>query len=171
MNFSTWLAQQTGRDGPIGDLAKDAERDPGRPNARKKYRGWVEYLEAKDAPHETFDAFRHAWQEWSQVYKPGLFGLPSMFDRHEWPQLVDVMEAEGATFSYDEYGERSRWTYPPEDKPRIEAAVQAWWKAGNVYQGYSAESRQLLEDRDKERGKAEQAARLAEQRRLQRAKR
>ena len=173
--FSTWLAKQQERDDPIGDLAKDVQRDPDRPGARAQYPGWVNHLQAKQASGAAMDALQRAWQEYTQVYKPGAFGLPSLFGPDEWAELVDVLEAEGATFSYDVYGEPSEWTYPPEDKPRMEAAAQAWWKAGSVFRGYSAESRQLINDRDNaERDaarKAAQASRLAEQRRLQRSQR
>ena len=169
--FSTWLAKQQERDDPVGDLAKDVQRDPDRPGARAQYTGWVNHLQAKQASGAAMDALRRAWQEYTHVYKPGAFGLPSLFDRDEWAELVDVLEAEGATFSYDEYGEPSKWTYPPEDAPRMAAAAQAWWKARGAFRGYSAESRQLLGDKDNEQRKAAQAARLAEQRRLQRSQR
>ena len=54
------------------------------------------------------------------------FGLPDI-DAMHGDEFMDVLERAGATVNRAEYS----WSYPAADRPRIHAAVQAWWNNGN----------------------------------------
>ena len=125
--FSTWLAKQQGRDDPIGDLAKDVQRDPDRPGARAQYPGWVNHLQAKQASRPAFDALFRAWQEYTFEYKPGFLGLPALLTREQSDELTELLADAGATVEYSEYGEPIVHI-PAEDRPRFAALALAWWK-------------------------------------------
>lgn len=64
--FASWLKKQIDRDDPIGDLARDAERDDDWPPSDESKGGIESYLHYKRACSEALEAFSDAWQEWSE---------------------------------------------------------------------------------------------------------
>lgn len=64
--FYSWLKRQACRDDPVGDLARDAKRDPNYPERRRTYNGWLKYLCQQGACQRTIDAFKRAWGEWTE---------------------------------------------------------------------------------------------------------
>ena len=158
-NFLTWLVQQADRPGPVGDLARAVKVAPERwPKARKQDTGWLSHMIDMKASQPEFAAYGDARMEYSQVYAPGPSGLPSVFFGGAGDGMVSVLEANGVPISYDEIG-RETWDYSAEARPRVEAALRAWWLAGEVWAGYSEESRQVILSRwDKEALDAEKIA-------------
>ena len=61
------------------------------------------------------------------AYVEDAFGLPTAMDAMHGAELLDVLERAGATVNRAEYS----WSYSTADRPRIHAAVQAWWNNGN----------------------------------------
>lgn len=143
-NFLTWLVLQAGRPGPVGDLARAVKADPERwPNARKRETGWIEHMVEMKASDAEFAAHEDARMEYSQVYAPGPSGLPSVLFGGAGDGMIGVLEANGVPISYDDLGQET-WNYPAEARPRVEAALRAWWMAGEVWAGYSEESRCVI---------------------------
>jgi hypothetical protein len=67
VTFVEWLARQTRRRDAVGDLARDARRDPTWPPPGKVSRARLRaHLEQQDAIPEALDALDAAWQEWDQ---------------------------------------------------------------------------------------------------------
>jgi hypothetical protein len=64
MDFPAWLAQQTGRDDSIGDLARETAADPDWPPAIVNRPSFRSYFEARDAPAGAFAALHAAMLEW-----------------------------------------------------------------------------------------------------------
>lgn len=65
--FAYWLFSQTKRDGPIGDLARDATNDktfPINTSSRPKLRS---YMDAKNACNEAINALEAALKEWRSL--------------------------------------------------------------------------------------------------------
>lgn len=61
-SFNAWLAEQIGRNDPVGDLARDAKDDLGVRNL-KTLLGWQRYLRNAGACDGAQRALRGAWLE------------------------------------------------------------------------------------------------------------
>jgi uncharacterized protein YozE (UPF0346 family) len=62
--FLHWLIQQTERVDIVGDLARDAIKDPNRPRGNSGYTAWKRYFENLGAVPGALEAFREAWREY-----------------------------------------------------------------------------------------------------------
>lgn len=75
-DFETWLARQSDRDDPIGDLAQDAERDPPNdwsPDALRSH------IERRGGCMEAVIAARWAGDEW-RAYVTAARRFNDLFD-------------------------------------------------------------------------------------------
>ena len=66
-SFTQWLAQQAGRDDPVGDLASDVGRDPDWPASGRGLSRFLVYLRNHGACDGAIAALRAAWREWQEV--------------------------------------------------------------------------------------------------------
>ena len=67
MTFREWLRQQEHRDDPVGDLARDADRDKHFPRRNAKFRTLVRHLEEQWAIPPAVEALHRAWEEWAHL--------------------------------------------------------------------------------------------------------
>ena len=67
MTFLEWLARQTWRRDPVGDLARDTRNDRSWPPRGKISRARLRaHLEVQDAIPEALAALDVAWDEWDR---------------------------------------------------------------------------------------------------------
>ena len=78
VTFYEWLAEQAGRDDPIGDLAGDTMRDDGCPKTSSDFEKWDDYLQSRRVSSEVVDTFREAFVEYAK------------FDTDYWCALDDA---------------------------------------------------------------------------------
>lgn len=67
MTFPEWLAKQTDRDDPVGDLAKDAARDPKKPMFPSLGEWQTHITCAVLEPQLALEALGQAWDEWMHL--------------------------------------------------------------------------------------------------------
>ena len=65
-SFAQWLAQQAGRDDPVGDLAGDAGRDSEWPTGGRGPGRFLVYLRNRGACPGALEALKQAWGEWKE---------------------------------------------------------------------------------------------------------
>ena len=63
--FAAWLLTQAFRDDPIGDFARDTQRDRDWPPSEQSEERIRDYLAYKRACGDAVDAFARAWAEWT----------------------------------------------------------------------------------------------------------
>lgn len=63
MNFNQWIKEQSKRDDPVGDFAKDVI-DSDDTNQLQSASDWRTYLMRKNASQLAVKAFKQAWNEW-----------------------------------------------------------------------------------------------------------
>jgi uncharacterized protein YozE (UPF0346 family) len=63
-SFYPWLLRQTGRDDPVGAVAREAERDPAWPKRTDALPRLDRYLSNRRATVDTRQALRRAYGEW-----------------------------------------------------------------------------------------------------------
>lgn len=67
-SFRAWLKTQRERNDPIGDLARDADNDPGTPTGRAAKNAWYGHLiQQADASTGAVKALDEAWSEFIKV--------------------------------------------------------------------------------------------------------
>ncbi len=67
-SFIQWLHNQADRDDPIGDLARDTQRDPWfRSNTDPSFRNIRQHLSAQAASTAAHDALVAAHREWRKL--------------------------------------------------------------------------------------------------------
>lgn len=64
MTFLSWLEQQTERDDPTGDLARDAADDSRTPKGDAKFFTWRNHLWATGACDEALIVLGYAYREY-----------------------------------------------------------------------------------------------------------
>lgn len=67
LTFWRWLGRQTKRDDRVGDLARDALRDPCWPRRARSIRTMHLYLESQGAIPGVFRALGQAFDEWQTI--------------------------------------------------------------------------------------------------------
>lgn len=68
MNFKIWLKQFLNEESPIGDLARDNERDPSFPDSYS-YKKIRVHLERQHASRLCMESFEDAWQRYKNRNK------------------------------------------------------------------------------------------------------
>ncbi len=69
-SFKKWLKEQTHRNDPVGDLARDAtlkylaKETPGETSGLQ---AWIKHLEKHSACDEAFEALNAAWREYQET--------------------------------------------------------------------------------------------------------
>ena len=62
--FTNWLSMQRDRQDPIGDLARDVEKDPRWPRSGKTVESYERYLAQRGADPNGIAALFDAWSEY-----------------------------------------------------------------------------------------------------------
>lgn len=65
--FWRYLSAQRRRRDPVGDLARDASRDPEFQRRASRFADMSDYLRTCSACDGAHEALRRAWREWSEV--------------------------------------------------------------------------------------------------------
>ncbi len=74
MNFTQWLAKQTERDTPLGDLARDAAEDGEWPTAGTILAVFEEHLRRRGACEDAQHTLTRAWRSYRQARRQGRLG-------------------------------------------------------------------------------------------------
>jgi len=67
--FKNWLEDQTNRNDPIGDLARDVKTKylaKKTPRGNSGLKAWIKHLENYSACAEAFEALNEAWREYQE---------------------------------------------------------------------------------------------------------
>lgn len=69
LNFCYWLEKQINRDDPVGDLARDAQRDSDAPKHSNAFTIWQDYLNSRFACDGAMDALKEAFAEYRKTIR------------------------------------------------------------------------------------------------------
>jgi uncharacterized protein YozE (UPF0346 family) len=65
--FTSWLRRQVRREDPVGDLARDAVRDPTWPRRTITIDRYRDYFDEREAGYLAVATLDRAWAEWEQA--------------------------------------------------------------------------------------------------------
>lgn len=85
--FRAWLRDQTDRDDPIGDFARDAQYDRFMPSANTTRRAIRYHLESMGSDPLALEAFEKAWREWANADRGEPWRIDAILRTFEGPNL------------------------------------------------------------------------------------
>lgn len=78
-SFYEWLMEQTSRDDVVGDLARDAQRDPNAIKGWSNYQKWHDHVGVRSHHNRAvMEALQEAWQEYDPAAE-----LPDLDEEEE----------------------------------------------------------------------------------------